>query len=410
MYLRNNQKVNVMSKFEEIPGFEKVDWNKVEEPVVEPTQEPTKAPVAEPTTETGEPTKDTQAPETPVETPVVNQGVVENKFDISFFNKTFDTQFDTEDALKDAIKNSSKAKELESKLAEYEVLKADIERYKNGINPLDFFASEDDFRVQQFKKQNPDKDATVVYKAFTSDLSKVDDLDVLVMYEMFNNPGLKGGEAGALEDVADQYGLDLEDRNGWTQLQQNKLLKAANAARSEFKKVKGGIELPKHINLSEDREAQAKAQAERQADLKVKWSAAVDNMFSKMEKVPVYDVDQDGKQVELFNYVMDDKSKAVLKQGISDYLVNSGKEITPENVQEAGQIVYERFVLANLGKMMKTYGADLLAKQEKVIDKEIHNAEPVKTDVKQTTEIEREQAEFIANLTGSRGFQKKPLF
>jgi len=396
-------------------GFEKVDFSSVDdgytdEPAAPPEWGGDVAPVVVEPTGGEEPPKEEEAPkvEGVVDTP---PPIVEDtKFDISFFNKAFGTEFDSEDSLKVAIQNSSKAKELEAQLAEYESLKSDVEYYKNGINPLDYFASEDDFRVQQFKKQNPDKDANVAIKAFTSDLSKADDLDVLVMYEMLNDSKLKGGEAGAKEIVADQYGIDLDDRDSWTTLQENKLRKAANLARSEISEMKGKIELPKSVNLQSQREETMRLETEKKEQLKTKWTATVDNMFSHMEKVPIYDVDAEGKKTELFNYVVDDKSKAVLKDEVTNLLVGLGKDITEDNIKEAGQYVYERFALANMAKMFKAYGNDLLARQEQKIDAEIHNAEKPVLDIKPTTEADKERAAFEAYLSKTtQGFKRKPV-
>jgi hypothetical protein len=398
------------NELENIPGMEKIDWNKTEEVTLDeiPEQEvdkPEEKPEEKKVNVTGD-IEDKKGES--VDKPIEN---VETKFDISFFNKSFNTQFDSEDALKNALQSSSKAQELESKLSEYETLKSDIEYYKNGINPLDYFASEDDFRVQQFKIQHPDKDSSIAYKAFTSDLSKVDDLDVLVMYELVNDPGLKGGDAGAKEIIESDYGVSIEERDSWTTLQENKLRKAANLARTELKEMKDGIKLPENVNLNSKRETDLAAQIEKQAQSKMKWTATVDNMFSNMDKVPIYDVDADGKQVELLSYVMDDKSKTFLKQNITDYVVNSNKDITEESVKEAGQIVYSRFILDNLPKIIKSYATDLLSKQEKVIDEKIHNAEKVTMAVKPEGEVEKEKAAFIDfALGGEKGFKRNPLF
>lgn len=412
------------NELDTIPGLEKVDWNAEAEKEqaletgketpekIEPAGKEEPVPVddkAKPTGEADKPKGDSQKPEEKVE---------EKKFDIEFFNKSFNTQFDTEDSLKAVLQTPLRIKELEDKIKgyeeqvkEYESLKSDIEYYKNGFNPLELFNnSEDDFRVQQFKNKNPDKDASVAYKAFTSDLSKVDDVDVLVMYEMLSNPGLRGGEAGAKEMIADQYGVDFEDRNSWTSLQENKLHRAANSARSEFNRMKSEIELPKNVNLQAQREEQKAKDEARKVELKGKWDATVDNMFANMDKVSVYDTDSDGKEVELLHYVMDDKSKQALKQEISDYVINSGNDVTKETVEQAGQLVYTRFVMDNLSKIIKAYANDAIAKLQKKTDEEIHNAEKPKADVKESSGLEKERAEFIEFAMGGKRFQKNPLF
>ena len=120
---------------------------------------------------------------------------------ISSLNTKFQTSFKSDEDLKAVIANAAKTQTLENQLKDFETLKSDIEYYKKGVNPLDYFSSEDSYRMEQFRKANPDKDAGVAGKLFTADLEKVSDLDVLAQYELLHGT-FQDGEVGAKELVA----------------------------------------------------------------------------------------------------------------------------------------------------------------------------------------------------------------
>jgi hypothetical protein len=315
----------------------------------------------------------------------------EPKLDLAFFNKLYKTDFKSEEDIKGVIERSSKAGELENKLKEYDVLKADIEFYKKGINPLDWFDSEDDFRVQQFKKTNKDKDASIAYKLFQSDLSKVSDFDLIVQYELMNG-GVVGGEPTAIEYVAKKY--DIEDVNNpseWDALTKTRLKRASNEVRNEIQKMKSEIKLPEVINLAEKREADVKRQAEELEMSKTGWTDVMSKLLPNLKEVEINDYTNDGKSEPLIKYVIEDDIKQGLGNAIMEHLVKNKVPINEANVKDVGTSIMKEYVWHNLPKILKAYNSTMNSILDKKRDEEIHNPVVLKTEHKPDTLTEEDK-------------------
>lgn len=341
----------------------------------------------------------------PVETPPAEK--VQTDY-ISSLNTKFNTSFKSDDDLKAIIESASKAQALQEQLKEFETLKADIDYYKSGVNPLDYFASEDDYRMQQFKKTNPDKDAGVANKLFTTDLDKLSDVDVLAQYELLHGT-FQDGEVGAKELVASTYEIDLDDPESWTRLSKNTMARAANKARSEIKELKGSIKLPDKIDLASKREAE-KASLQQKADLLKKgWGDVVPKMLTDLKEVVINDTDKDGKEEPLMKYVIDEDAKKELGAEVMEYLVSTNKDITEDNVKEAAIGIQREYVLRNLPKILKAYATTLVAEVDRKKDEETHNPVPLKTETKSVSDSEAAKQREIDYAIGGVGWKGKPL-
>lgn len=386
------------SQFE--PAF-KAETN-VEENKVQET-----APVTETPTEQT-PVTETQSAE--VVTTTETQATPQDTLNYEFFNKTFKTDFKTEDDIRKIIELSSKTKTLEDQLKDFETLKADVEEYKKGIDPLAYFASEDDYRIQQFKKSNPDKDASVAYKLFASDVTKLTDLEVLTQFEMLD--GVIRDEAEAQSLLADKYAIDLEsDPKEWTVLARAQLKRDANRARAEIKTMKEEIKLPTRVDVEGQRKQAQEAQAQKAELLKKGWNDIVPSMITELKEVEINDYDKDGKPEPVFKYAIADEAKPRLQAQIMEHLLASGKEINADNVKEAGAIVQSWYVLQNIGKMIKAVKSEIAAEIDRKKDEETHNPIPLKTEVKPVddTEAKRRKEETEYALGGSGFKYNKPI-
>lgn len=363
------------------------------EAVVENTTEPAGEPVVEPT--------DTKA-ETPTETkePVVEPA---QEFDTTFFNKSFGTQFKTVDEIKSLLEAPTKLKELEGKASEFENLQNQFselsqkyetyKKYEQEFDPLSLFPSKEDYAWMQFKKDNPDKDASVAYKIFASDFKKDSDLDVLINYEKFSDPGLEGGEEGIRELLADKYGIDpesIDSPNEWSTVVKNKIRKDANLARKEFDEIKSSVKYPDKVDVNALEAERKQAVEVKQSQLKKDWDDITNLMLKDMDKVTVYDEpNKEGKADPLIDFVLDDKMKSELKDGIMSYLTEQGIEPTESAIAEAGTTVQARVILQNLPKIIKGAVGEALAKQEKSHNDEIHNPAPVNPSVRPDADEEK---------------------
>jgi hypothetical protein len=377
------------SKFEPAfqPKAEQVPTEPPAEPVVQPQAEPT-APPAEPTVATPEPPQ-----ATPQET-----------LNYEFFNKTFKTDFKTEDDLRKVIELSSKAKTLEDRVKDYDELQQKLEAYKESQDILKYFKSEDDYRAQQYLKNNPDKDATVAARLFTSDVSKLSDLDILTQFELLD--GTLGDEAKMRSDIAEKYAIDLEaDPKEWSALAKSQLRRDANKARAEIKAMKEGIALPERVDVeSKRKQAQEDANA-RAEQLQKGWSTEVPKLLADLKSVEVIDYDKDNKAESIFTYAVADEDKKQMGEDIMGYLISSGKEINDNNIKEAAGTIRGWYVLNNLPKMFKAFKSELAAVIDEQKDKETHNPNPVKTDIKPPDDAEtKRRQDETAYALGQSGF------
>lgn len=341
-------------------------------------------------------------------TPVTTPEPIQTDY-ISSLNTKFKTSFKSDDDLKSVLENAAKTQALQEQLKEFETLKGDMEYYKKGVNPLDYFASEDDYRMQQFKKTNPDKDAGVANKMFTTDLDKLSDLDVLTQYELLHGT-FTDGEVGAKELVAAQYELDLNDPESWTRLSKNTMARAAAKARSEIKELKGSIKLPETIDLASKREAEKATALQRAELLKQGWGDVVPKMMTDLKEVAINDTDKDGKEEPLLKYVIDEDAKKELGAEVMDYLISNNKDINEENVKEAAIGVQREYVLRNLPKILKAYATTLVAEIDRKKDEETANPNPIKGEVKPAADAAAAKQAEIEYATGGAKFVGKKLF
>ena len=378
----------------------KVEEEVVEAPVETEAQATEPAEAEAPVVETAEKTKDGTAEKTSEAEPVEP----EKEFDTAFFNKSFGTQFSTPDEIKGLLESSDKVKELEGKVTaldelqtKYDEINQKYETYKRYeeelFDPMQYFNSPEEYAWMKYRKDNPDKDASIAYKAFVSDFKKDSDLDVLINYERFSDPGLEGGEQGVKEMIADKYGIDpelIDSPSEWTTVVRNKIRKDANLARKEFEEIKSSVELPAKVDINK-LEADRKVAVEAKTNqLKKDWSEITNLMLKDMDKVTVFDdPNKEGKSDPLVDFVLDDKMKSELREGMISYLTDSGLEPTESNIQEAGTTAQARVILQNLPKIIKGAVNEALAKQEKAHNDEIHNPAKVTTDVKPDADSEK---------------------
>lgn len=165
-----------------------------EEQVVEQATETTTESTTETQTETQkEEVKETQT-ETQKETQAEETEAVE--FDLSTFNKTFGKEYENVDALNTLFE---KADGFDKTKSDYESTKQQLDEYKSlaeQLDPMSYFASEDEYIRQQFLKNNElGEDAVKALSVLSpSRVNEMDGVDALKVNLMVNE-GLTGEEA-----------------------------------------------------------------------------------------------------------------------------------------------------------------------------------------------------------------------
>jgi len=340
--------LNTIPPTEEIPTV--VAENTTTEPVVQQTVEPKTQQAAPPTLE--EPPK------------------VSTFFDT--FNKNFGTQYKSDDELKGLLDTPKKVAEYESRLKDYEDLKKSAEERQRkideleGLNdPLKFFSSPDAYIAEQLRIKNPDKDPVLLHEIATTDVSKMNDFDVLVKAMRMFIPNLPDGGAGLRDVLYEKYGIDPEvDPKDWDSKIKTKIAIDAATERYRINELKKGIELPKVMSKEEREKFQAEALAKKQQAL-----APVKDQFTKFDKF----------QYEGFEYDVPAEYKEKSAEMFDGMFIDAGLEMNEENLKTAIQLRNSNFLLENFGKIKEVIIKQAETALRAKIDAELHNTTPPNT-------------------------------
>ena len=301
-------------------------------------------------------------------------GSENNEFDLEFFNKQFQQDFKDVESLKKVFDSPQKIKELEDQVEKMKSLEEELSFLREEADPMKYFPSEDDFKVAQFRRQFPDKDPSAVAKLFATDISKMSDFDLLVWAEMLNTPDMEGGEAGARELIADNYGIDdsgnLSDLDSLTR---NKMRRDARKERESINKMKEEIQLPEKRDYASLMDEKKKSAEEAKANLNSAWQDISSRVIAEFPDIVINDKDENGETTEYFRYSI---GKDLNQEAISDVIngmVELGVPVNEESVRELGREIQKDFISSNLAKIVKAAVKDKLAKEKEATLEEEHN-------------------------------------
>ncbi len=295
---------------------------------------------------------------------------------LAWLSEKLGVKLEKEDQLNDYAKRLRGYEEVEAKAKQADTLQGQLEELKikndeltKQLDPLSYFASENDFKVQQLKKLYPDRNPYVLQEIVEKDLSKMDDVDVLVKAVMIDNPDLRGGEAGARDAVLGKYleeGALLEEADDRTL---NRIKIDANAARRQLRALTD-VELPK-IQTLEDRQ---KAQEEKVASIREGWKPY-------MEKIAAPDALEikDAEGNKLFDFELEEGSTSGIADYLDAFVVAGELEPSEETLMTVIDQRDRDLVYDNLPKILAVYKNQLLSEFQKKVDEELNNTKPPNT-------------------------------
>lgn len=361
---------------------------------VAPTEEPkVESPPAEAQPQEGVPSAETEPKE-------------ETIFEVNDFNKLFESEFEDLDSVKTALASAKRIGELETQITELEALKQENLLLKENLDPMKYFASEDDYKIAQFKKQFPDKDASVAYKLFSADLTNVSDREVIAQGLLLDNPDLDGGLQGALAMIDKKYGIEEgEELDGITK---NELKVDARSARATINSLKSQIKLPDKIDVNSLATQQKELLAQRAETLKQGWGGIAKEASRTLPDIVVTDKDADGKEVEVFRYSVGKDFPQETVDGLVDYMVNAGIDINQGAAQSMIDVMQKEYLQKNLSNIVKAVRNDTLAKAEEERLKKQHNPGAPKAETPPVEPKKGDQDKLLSDL--NKGWQPTQLF
>ena len=344
--------------------------------------------VAEPQTEpTPQPAEAAPAAE-PVEEPAAAE---QTKF-FEELNKRYKAGFKSDDEVTAALGSLSKMTEYEAKLREAEQHRAKVDeltakekswleekqKLEARVNPLAFFRDEKAYVAEQLRRQFPDRDPATIERVVTSDLSRMDKVELLAHRLLLDAPDIEGGLEGAKEAVLSDMGLEIGSKpEEWDRITKNKLTVKAAQARKDLEELQRSVEIPK-VKTEADLQAEMATKID---GLKRAWTPLLD----KMETIDKLQIPAEDGTV-LASIDIPAEWRKEMREELTTTALASGQEPTEENIKELNAIREMKFIWKNLPKLYTILENQWKSKAIEERDKLLHNDTPpnnsVKPDVK----------------------------
>lgn len=347
-----------------------------EEVVVEPQTEPTPQP----------------AEAAPAAEPVGEPAAAEQTKFFEELNKRYKAGFKSDDEVTAALGSLSKMTEYEAKLREAEQHRAKVDeltakekswleekqKLEARVNPLAFFRDEKAYVAEQLRRQFPDRDPATIERVVTSDLSRMDKVELLAHRLLLDAPDIEGGLEGAKEAVLSDMGLEIGSKpEEWDRITKNKLTVKAAQARKDLEELQRSVEIPK-VKTEADLQAEMATKID---GLKRAWTPLLD----KMETIDKLQIPAEDGTV-LASIDIPAEWRKEMREELTTTALASGQEPTEENIKELNAIREMKFIWKNLPKLYTILENQWKSKAIEERDKLLHNDTPpnnsVKPDVK----------------------------
>ena len=401
-------------------GFSAVELNQNQDPEQETQPEPKEEERVESKAqeETASPTTETQAEPEPI---TKTEESTSKQFDFSSLNKELGKKYESLDQVKADLNRPTMESEyteakrqLDEWQAKYNDLNETHELLIEQTDPSTYFSSNDAMKLEAFKKANPDKDASIAQRLFsTQDLSSIDDIDMVKMGWKFNTPNLKGTDRDLETSIAEELNQDPDTPvSEWPVSAQNRLARMAADYTNQFKNIKSSITLPEKLNIEELKTQRKQASEQRLTAVTDGWTQIAKDSLkdAKSIKVPIGDK-QEGQEQQFFEWVLDAPPEKEVSDLRAEFIrMNLDPAVEKARFNEALNVMLFQ---KNSPKIMAKYGEHLLANSEEKHLEETHNPNPLKdserTDLSGTDKERAEQTRFATQDVIPR-FKNSPLF
>jgi len=359
--------------------------------------------------------------ETEQKSEVKTEESTSKQFDFRTLNEQLGRNYSSVDQIKADIEKPTMEseyndvkKQLEEWQAKYNELNADYDLLTEQIDPTAYFSSEEAMKLEAFKKANPDKDASIAQKVFsTNDLSSISDIEMVKMGWKFNTPNLKGTDKDLEVSIAEELGQDPETPfEEWPISAKNRLARMSADYANQFKQIRSSVSLPEKVNIEELKTQRRQASEQRQAELTEGWSKVADESLKSTSsvKLPIGKPEEGGEQ-KFFVWELGDPPQAEVDT-LKERYISMG--VDPKEHSEAFQQTLDlALIQKNLPQIMQKYGEDLLANIEEKHLEETNNTNPLKdserTDLSDAEKEKAEQTRFAREDVTPR-FIGQPLF
>lgn len=356
------------------------------EAALTPTQTPVETPKVEtPKAETPkeEPKVETTKVEPKVETSAEKPEYLKKWTELSGGKYVAEKDEDIKTFFEKVDKHSELEKELEARKAQddyYKELEATIETNYKEFDPVARYGSRENYaKIETVKSLAKQGNEIIAAKLVGADLDKVNDLEVVSLYNQFIAPNLVGKELRAKQVALDEIGADTENVD-WnnlqlTELQEGKLaIKAANI-RNTIKTMvseaeKNIPELTHPLQKIKDKvESRPKIEAERKEKWVSEYSQSIEKGLDKIEF----------KEYE-YEYTIDEADRKELVERFVSEASRKGWEPNEANKQKVIEAAKRYVRDRDFEKLVPSLLKAREAKLREEFQKEHNNLQPLNTD------------------------------
>jgi hypothetical protein len=286
----------------------------------------------------------------------------ELSFDLQAFNKKFSKEFDSEEALTAAIEKALKYDEVETNYSTLSQKYQEIESLaKRNVNPLEWFASQDEFIKQQFLKNKANQFSEDALKSLStltpSSIDKLNAWEALKLDVLVSNPEIEGGESAVADLLMDKYNVDDEVWESFDVKVKNLIKIDAKSAKSSLKGLYADIKIPEVVDFEES-----------SAKLKEVWSSPLNEISKGIDKIKV---------AEGLDFIVSEDMKAGLVEEVMQEVLSSrikpSEETGAELVGKMRSKILERNMDAVVENLRKSIEEEYKAKYRGMV----HNSEPL---------------------------------
>ena len=304
------------------------------------------------------------------------------------FNKRLNAGYKSDEELAEAFKSLTKMSEYDARLKEADEFKGKVDELTKAqkswseekakleakVNPLTFFRDEKAFVAEQLRRQFPDRDPMAIERLITSDLSRMDKMELLAQKMLLDNPSIEGGTEGAKEAVLADMGIDLNSTpEEWDRVTKNKITVRANQARKELEEFQKSVEIPK---VKTEVEIQAEVVA-HQEGLKKNWTPFLDKLAA-IDKLQI--PAEDGTVLATIDIPAEWRQD--IKGELLETIIASGIEPNEETIQALNAMREQRFIHRNLPKLYTILENQWKSKAIEERDKLLNNDTPPNNSIK----------------------------
>lgn len=312
---------------------------------------------------------------------------VQSKF-FEEINKRFSKSYKSEEEVLEAFNSLAKMSEYDLKLKEATEHKTKLDELTNAqkawsdekaklearVNPLAFFRDEKAYVAEQLRRQFPDKDPAVIERIVTSDLSRMDKLELLAHRLLLDTPDIDGGLEGAKETVLSELGVEQGSKpEEWDRITKNKLTVKASQAKKDLEELTRSVEIPK-VKSEADLQSEVAA---HQEGLKKVWTPFLD----KMETIDKLQIPAEDGTV-LTTIDIPTEWRQAMKAELQDMILSGGIEPNEESIKQLNAVREMKFIHANLPKLYTIWRNQIESKAIEERDKLLNNTEAPNTSIK----------------------------